>query len=163
MEKKIYSEPAMAVEFFTPKQYVASCDEWTPAEQIGTTFWADVINGKGYNYTYGPDGIIDNHTVEQFNEGHAPNGATGSQARILRGHWFENMTLYRDLTGGHFNEGSDRYNNGRIMQPITGYEDVAIYITKGGVAKVWIYTGNGGNKPTNPDWQDPSSTFKTMS
>lgn len=163
MEKKLYSKPLLTAECFTPQQFVAACDTMIPSTQLGVTFWADLVDGRGYNYVIGKDNIIDNSNLEQFYNGHAPNGGTGFSGNQLKGHWFENMTLYRDLTGGHFNQGSDRYTNSSIMQPISGYENVAIYITKGAVAKVWIYRGEGGNKPSNPDWQNPSSTFKTMS
>ncbi len=159
MEKKIYSEPVMAVELFTPNQFVAACgDDWIPAEQIGSTFWADVVKENWSGYTYGPDGIINESTVESFLYGHAPNAATGAEANLLRGHWFENMTLYKKVTSVSIPSGTS-YTNTRYMQPMSGYEDVAIYITKGGVAKVWIYTGNNGNKPTNPDWQNPGQTI----
>lgn len=159
MEKKIYSEPVMAVELFTPNQFVAACgDDWVPATQLGKNFWADVVHDYGNeNYGYGPDGIINSSTVEYFNAGHAPNAATGSEASLLKGHWFENMTLYKKVSTS-IPSGS-RYTDTRYMVPMSGYEDVAIYITKGGVNKVWIYTGNNGNKPTNPDWQDPGQTI----
>lgn len=158
MKKKIYSEPAMTVEFFTPNQYVASCDsDWVPATQLGKTFWADVVSGSSYNYYIGKDDIINETNVEQFSNGHAPSGATGANAGILRGQWFENMTLYTKVHSYSYSSGS-HYSDPDKMKPISGYENVAIYITKVGVAKVWIYTGNGGSKPTNPDWQNPGQT-----
>ncbi|MBR6988567.1 MAG: hypothetical protein IKH95_01910 [Bacteroidaceae bacterium] len=159
MEKKIYSEPVMAVELFTPNQFVAACgDDWIPATQLGKNFWADVVHDGGYaGYSYGPDGIINSSNAEFFNAGHAPNGGTGFDANLLRGHWFENMTLYKKVSTS-IPSGS-RYTNTNYMVPMSGYENVAIYITQGGVSKVWIYTGNNGNKPTNPDWQDPGQTI----
>lgn len=159
MEKKIYSEPVMAVELFTPNQFVAACgDDWVPASQWGKDFWADVVHDDGGQYySYGPDGIINSSTVEFFDNGTPPNAALGAEAGLLKGHWFENMTLYKKLTTTI--PSGTRYTNTTYMRPYTGYENVAIYITKGGASKVWIYKGNNGLKPTNPDWQDPGQTI----
>ena len=158
MEKKIYSEPVMAVELFTPNQFVAACgDHWEPATKLGKTFWADVVHDSG-RYSYGPDGIIDSKNAEEFLHGGAPSGDLGYDASLLKGHWFENMTLYKKATSRSIPSGT-QYSNREWMLPMDGYENVAIYITKGGISKVWIYTGNNGLKPTNPDWQDPGQTI----
>ena len=160
MEKKIYSEPVMAVELFTPNQFVAACgDDWIPATKLGKDFWADVAHDYGREkYGYGPDGIIDSSNAEFFNDGHAPNGVTGANLDLLRGHWFENMTLYKKVSTSI--QSGSHYTDTSYMVPLSSkYNNVAIYITPGGVSKVWIYTGNNGLKPTNPDWQDPGQTI----
>lgn len=160
MEKKNYFEPVMAVELFTPNQFVAACsDDWIPASQLNKDFWADVVHYSGV-YSYGPDNIIDSSNAEFFNKGHAPNGGTGFDASLLKGHWFENMTLYKKAPGVVSIPSGSHYTDTRYMVPLAQkYSNVAIYITQGGVNKVWIYTGNNGNKPTNPDWQDPGQTI----
>ncbi len=156
MEKKIYAEPAMTVEFFTPKQYVASCDDWVPSDEVFQKeglFWADIAHDNGYTYSKGPDGIVNEATVESFANGHA---STTARRNGLTG-WFEHMTLYTRVGG--YNAGSSRYNNTSIMRPLTGYENVALFISSKGQT-AWIYKGEGGSAPSvNPD----SSDFKTMS
>ncbi|MBR0432138.1 MAG: hypothetical protein IJK15_00370 [Bacteroidaceae bacterium] len=162
MEKKLYSKPLLTAERFTPQEFTAACEVFIPAGKISNVFWADMVHDNGFSYSLGKDGYIDSANMEQFHDGSAPTALmTTSYGVDARGRWFEHMTLYRKLVTSH-NAGSDRYTNTRIMSPMSGYEDVAIYIGPVGVG-AYIYRGEGGAAPSNPDWLNPSSTFKTMS
>ena len=158
MEKKQYSKPLLAAERFTPQEFMAACEVFIPAGKIGSVFWADMVHDNGYSYSLGKDGYIDSANMEQFHDGSAPTALmTTSYGVDARGRWFEHMTLYRKLVTSH-NAGSDRYTNTSIMSPISGYEDVAIYIGPAGVG-AYIYKEGGGAAPSNPDWLKPTKAL----
>lgn len=155
--KKQWGKPMIGVQTFTPQEFVAACSIFVPIVNAGSSVWIDVANGSGYYYTYGPDGIIDDASIENFFNGNAPNGLQSSAWLNAQGHWYEHMTIYKKSAGAPTSIPSGaQYSNTRYMTPVV--ENVAVYIGKKGVISVF-YSGNNGLKPDNPDWQEPTKNF----
>lgn len=146
MEKKIYNKPFMVREQFVPQNYIAACNVFIPAENVGRDFWVDLVhsNGNSYNYSIGPDGIADEQNVE-----HCLQGSTAPTNVYFHNVWYQNMTLYKKEVTSH-DSGRTRYSDTHYFTPITGFTNVAIYVGSG--RRMWIFNGNDGLKPENPEF-----------
>ena len=157
MGKLQYSKPLMLREKFVPQEYVAACNMFIPAAHIGQAFWVDLVHDDGYNYSKGPDDIVDEATVES-----CTNGDIGPSKTHFHNTWYEHMTLWKKTksgsvpTGCHYSTG---YNGTRYFEAIAGFSNVAIYV--GRDRHIWIFNGNDGAMPSNPEFYP--TTNKTFS
>lgn len=142
MERKIYNKPFMVREQFLPQDFVAACTVFLPVENVGTDFWIDLVHSDGYNYTIGPDGKADEQTVE-----HCLQGSTAPTNVHFHNVWYQNMTLYRKEVTSH-DSGRTLYSDTHYFTPLSGFSNVAIYVGNG--RRMWIFNGNDGLKPDNP-------------
>lgn len=145
--RKEWGSPMGKVQMFTPQEYVAACGIFVPVGNYGNNVWIDVVNGSGYYYTYGPDGTIDEATMESFNNGFAPAGLKSSAWIDSHGHWYEHMTIYKKNTSSSIPSGA-QYSNTNYMTPVL--TNVAVYIGKKGVISM-VYAENSGLKPDDPN------------
>ena len=157
MEKKNYNKPFLVREQFVPQDFVAACTVFIPAANVGQPFWVDLVHDLGYNYSIGPDGIVDDADVES-----CLGGAIGPGKVHFHNVWYENMTIWKKTTsssvpsGCHYSTG---YHGTKYFEPIAGLSNVAIYV--GSDRHIWIFNGNDGLKPTNPEFYP--TTQKTYS
>ena len=146
----------MLSEKFVPQEFVAACNVFLPAQNVGQTFWVDLVHDLGYNYSQGPDDIVDDADVES-----CLGGGMGPAMIHFHNVWYENMTLWKKTTsssvpsGCHYSTGS---NGRKYFEPMTGFTNVAIYVGNRGI---WIFNGNDGHKPDDP--QLYPTTNKTFS
>ncbi len=153
MERKIYNKPFMVKEQFMPQDYVAACTVFIPAANVGQAFWIDLVHsngsgGSGYTYSKGPDDIVDEATVES-----CLGGAIGPANTHFHNTWYENMTVWKKTTSSSIPSGchySTGYNGTKYFEPIAGLSNVAIYV--GRDRHIWIFNGNDGLKPDNPQF-----------
>ena len=136
--RKEWGSPISKIQMFTPQEFVAACGEVIEAKKIGEDFWVDLVRAVGYNYTQGPDGIANEANVE-----HCLGGAIGPTNVYIHNVWYENMTLYKHIGSGDADGHS--YSDLAHFRPLTGYDDVAIYVASGRVT--YIIKGTDGLKP----------------
>lgn len=157
--RKEWGSPISKIQMFTPQEFVAACDIFIPVGQISGVFWADMVRDNGYTFSLGKDGKFSGNTMEEFNDGYAPSALQSTAYGVdARRQWFSNMTLYTK-NPRHTSIPSDTpYTDTEYFTPMSGYTNVAIYIGPKAVGS-YIYKGNGGNVPDDPDMLHPTKTF----